>query len=100
MPNYFEIHTQMYKLWPGQIRMEACTMHAHTHIHQTGYNNYVSLIAFRLDKNHMSNYFNAFKGIGLLLYILPTLVVLCLNHLVNFLVAVCLSLFIIIFLNS
>ena len=29
MPIYFEIHLQMYKLWPGQIGMDVC-MHTCT----------------------------------------------------------------------
>ena len=32
----FEIHAQMYKLWPEQIQAVACTHNAHTmHIHRT-----------------------------------------------------------------
>ena len=30
VPNYSEIHEQMYKLWPRQIWTGTCTMHAHT----------------------------------------------------------------------
>ena len=40
VPNCFEIHALLYKLWSGQIRMEA-QMHAHTP--NKNCNNYVSL---------------------------------------------------------
>ena len=32
VPNYFEIHALLYKLWSGQIRTRT---HGHTHIHRT-----------------------------------------------------------------
>ena len=32
--NYFEIHAEMQKLWPGQIWTYASTMHTRTHIHR------------------------------------------------------------------
>ena len=36
VPNYFDIHAKMYKLWPGQIQMYAQGMHTqHMHIHRT-----------------------------------------------------------------
>ena len=51
VPNRFEIHELLYKLWSGQIRTYAWT-HGHTHIHRTKIVRTMSrLHASRLYKN-------------------------------------------------
>ena len=54
VPNCFEIHAILYKLWSGQIRMEA-QIHGRTHIHRTKIVTTMSRQpASGLDKNYPS----------------------------------------------
>ena len=57
---FFEIHAQMYKLWPGQIwtKTKQCT---HAHTPNWSCNNYVSLTSKRFDKNVSSVIYSEFK---------------------------------------
>ena len=60
VPNHFEIHALLYKLWSGHIRTDApmeALMHGRTHIHRTKIVTTMSCLpASRLDKKISLNY--------------------------------------------